>query len=182
MAIRKSKRLVVDASIARAAGGTGATHPTSKHCRDFLKSILDICHHIVVTPAIKSEWGRHRSRFSHTWLQSMVARKKVFHLNDSSNNELRSKILNSTDTKTTKIILKDLPLIEAAMMTDNIVVSLDENVRKHFNQLAKTARELKNTVWVNPDKIEDGSIPWLENGAKAENKRLLGFVNKNKLQ
>ncbi len=42
--VKDSKRLVIDASIARSAGGNEATIPCSKHCRDFLKSVLEICH------------------------------------------------------------------------------------------------------------------------------------------
>jgi hypothetical protein len=37
MADKVSKRLVIDASVARAAGGEDATYPISVYCRDFLK-------------------------------------------------------------------------------------------------------------------------------------------------
>ncbi len=57
---RRSKRLVVDASVAGAAGA--AEHALSKTSRDFLQEVLTICHQIVMTPRILAEWKRHRSK------------------------------------------------------------------------------------------------------------------------
>ena len=50
MADKVSKRLVIDASVARAAGGEDATYPISVSCRDFLKAVLDLSHRVVMTP------------------------------------------------------------------------------------------------------------------------------------
>lgn len=44
MASRSSKRLVIDASVARASGGDDAIFPASKHCRDVLLATLCVCH------------------------------------------------------------------------------------------------------------------------------------------
>ena len=67
--------LVIDASIARAAGRTD--HPISKACRDFLEDVLKICHHVVLTKETSEEWKRHQSKFTLLWRSSMFARKKV---------------------------------------------------------------------------------------------------------
>src|SRR3954452_5022187 len=72
----RSRRLVIDASIARAAGDS-STHPTSRNCRDFLLIVLEICHRAVMTAPILEEWNRHQSRFASTWRKSMMARKKL---------------------------------------------------------------------------------------------------------
>ena len=56
MARRTSRRLVIDASVVHAAGPEGATFPTSKNCRDFLKAVLTICHNVVMTPEIGKEF------------------------------------------------------------------------------------------------------------------------------
>ncbi len=63
-------------------------------------------------------------------------------------------------------MLKDLRLIEAAIATDKIVISLDDNTaRKFFIRAASQVNELKNIVWV-PDKIaQEKLIEWLKNGA-----------------
>jgi len=70
-----SRRIVVDASVARSAGET--SHPDSVLCREFLLAILKICHRVVLTPEIEREWRRHASRFSLRWLASMRSRRKV---------------------------------------------------------------------------------------------------------
>ncbi len=61
MAKIRSRLLVVDASIASAAGDV-STHPTSRRCRDFLLAIREICHQIVMTAPIQQEWDKHQSR------------------------------------------------------------------------------------------------------------------------
>ncbi|MGA9382780.1 MAG: hypothetical protein WBV73_28800 [Phormidium sp.] len=67
-----SKLLVIDASVARAAGGESAKSPTSKYCRDFLLAVLDISHRVVMTPDIRKEWDKHQSSFARTWLRTIV--------------------------------------------------------------------------------------------------------------
>ena len=62
MADKVSKRLVIDASVARAAGGEDATFPISVYCRDFLQAVLDISHRVVMTPDIRDEWNKHQSK------------------------------------------------------------------------------------------------------------------------
>jgi len=67
-------------------------------------------------------------------------------------------------------------LIEAAIATDRIVISLDDNTaRRFFGRVAVQVDELKEIVWVNPAKIEEEKpIEWLEKGAEAQSDRLLG--------
>lgn len=72
-------------------------------------------------------------------------------------------------------MLKDFHLVEAALATDQTVTSLDDIVRNLFASTSRTAGELRSIVWVNPDKTQEQAIAWLENGAKPEKKRILGF-------
>src|SRR5215471_15279536 len=90
--VERSKRLVIDASVARAAGGEDADSPTAKYCRDFLKAVLSICHHVVMTPEISEEWKQHQSRFTSQWRVSMEARKKVERIESALNRRFREKI------------------------------------------------------------------------------------------
>jgi hypothetical protein len=41
--MKASRRLVIDASVAHAAGDSKATVPIAKNCRDFLEAVLSIC-------------------------------------------------------------------------------------------------------------------------------------------
>ena len=169
-----SKRLVIDASIARAAGRTD--HPISKACRAFLDSVLRICHHAVVTRPISEEWNEHQSRFTLSWRSSMYARKKVARPEVAPNDILRARIQNSGITeKECAKALKDAHLIEAALETDLTVVSLDEEARAVFRKAAPRVRALKSVLWVNPTKDEEHTLEWLEGGAEDEEVRQLGF-------
>ncbi len=75
---------------------------------------------------------------------------------------------------------KDYHLLEAALATDQNVISLDEIVRALFDTAAVSVVALKNIVWVNPDKATEEPIAWLEKNAKPERKRMLGFRAKRR--
>jgi len=171
---KTSAALVIDATIARAAGET--EHPVSSACRRFLQEVLKICHRVVMTPEISAEWKKHRSRFAYGWLASMWARKKVVRLDAVEDAGLRLTIhsLELTDS-VREAILKDIHLVEAAFATDHAVASLDETARRHFRQITEHAESLKSLVWVNPTKDNEHASDWLRQGAKAEEERQLGF-------
>jgi predicted nucleic acid-binding protein len=169
-----SKRLVIDASIARAAGRTD--HPISKACRIFLEGVLNICHHVVLTEEIREEWSRHQSNFTLVWRSSMVARKKVAWHKIAQNDVFRTEIQNlDFSEKECAAVLKDAHLVEAALKTDLTVVSLDETARGLLRKAAQNVKPLKQVLWVNPTKDEEHTMEWLEGGAKGEEARQLGF-------
>ena len=72
----RSRVLVIDASIAKAAGEI-SMHPTSRNCREFLQAVLKLCHRMAMTEAIQAEWNKHQTRFARGWRTSMVARRKL---------------------------------------------------------------------------------------------------------
>jgi len=84
MGKKQSREIVVDTDIIRSAGGTEASNPTSKDCRDFLSAILNICHCVVITDHGLAEWRAHRSRYSHRWLTEMYGRRKVKRLDNDT--------------------------------------------------------------------------------------------------
>lgn len=176
MAEKDSKRLVIDASIARSAGGEDATYSISIYCRDFLETVLDICHRVVMTPDIRDEWNKHQSKSARIWLRRMVAKKKLYPCEIVVDDGLWSQVEAVTENdKDRGAMIKDIRLIEAALATDKIVISLDETVRQLFKKASDRVDELKEIVWVNPAKAEEQAIFWLENGAAPENERKLGF-------
>ena len=176
MPAKVSRRLVIDASVARASGGEEATYPTSKHCRDLLQAVLTICHHVVLTPDITQEWNTHQSRFARLWRVSMVARKKIYHADIAIDQELHRKIQSSTvSARAQEAMRKDLLLITAALHTDKMVVSLDDTARAYFAAASKAVGEIRNIVWVNPGITDEAALKWLQNGAKPEKALRLGF-------
>lgn len=176
MPARTSRYLVVNASVAQASGGEDAVLPRSKYCRDFLMAVRTICHCIVMTSEISREWKEHQSNFARQWRVSMEARKKVCRVDVASYDELYGKIeYVASNEKDRDAMLKDFPLIEAALSTDRTVISLDEKARRLFSGAAQNVSELKSVVWVNPEKAEEQPIRWLKDGAKSEKSRQLGF-------
>jgi hypothetical protein len=171
----KSKRLVIDASVARSAGGKDAIYPTSVHCRDFLQAVLDICHKVVMTREMKAEWDKHQSKFARTWMRQMVARKKFEYLSDiPSQKALWEKIQKvlENDPATDRELWdkieaahKDFLLLEAALASDKIIISLDDRVKKHFHRAAIQVGELRAIAWINPTQSPQNVRIWLTEGA-----------------
>src|SRR5215208_5859634 len=171
---KNSRRLVIDASVARSSGDEQATYPTSKRCRDFLLAILEISHQAVMTTEIQNEWNKHQSGFARRWRVSMVARRKLCIVDAPSNRDLRARIRRAAvKDMDGDAMLKDTHLIEAAIATDRIVISLDETVRVLFLEITDKVKELRIIVWANPDKTVENCISWLRDGAKAERNRKL---------
>ena len=172
---KNSKRLVIDADVAQGAGGKNATHPRSKHCRDFLNTVLSLRHRVVMTEKISNEWKGHQSRFARRWRVSMDARKKVDRIDSLEDNTLRDKIVTTTsDADEIAVMQKDFHLLEAALVTDQTIISLDQTVRELFAQASKRVGEIRHLIWVNLDQTEKAdSIAWLQNGAPPEEHRRL---------
>jgi hypothetical protein len=72
---------------------------------------------------------------------------------------------------------KDIHLIEAALAGDRIVISLDDEARKHFARASSVVSMMRDVVWRNPATEVDLEV-WLENGAEAEASTKLGFTPK----
>jgi hypothetical protein len=174
MAKKRSRSLIIDASVAHAAGPEDAIHPTAKHCRDFLLAVSDICHRMTVTAAIDEEWNNHQSGFARRWRRSMFAKKKIDQIEVDANEALRQQLEEvATTDKQAVAMLKDVHLIEAARAAELRVVALDEVVRKLFRDAAPSVALLRAICWVNPDKAEETPLEWLLAGAPAESFRRL---------
>jgi hypothetical protein len=172
----RSQVLVIDASVARAAGDV-SQHPTSRYCREFLQAVLQLCHRMAFTGPIQEEWNRHQSRFARQWRTSMMARKKIDPVVVPSGFLLEKRIKRSVrDSTVVAIIEKDLRLIEAAIVTDKRVISLDEQVRRHLQAHRSELPEVCSVCWVNPNNLDEEVLAWLEHGAPIERSRMLGYT------
>lgn len=107
----------------------------------------------------------------------MVARKKEIQLDSQHNETLRKKIKNAAASeKGCAAMLKDVHLLEAALATDSVVVSLDDVVKNLFSASCQSVGEIKSIVWVNPDEGNGKTQAWLEKGAKPDKNLRLGFI------
>lgn len=176
MRARGSKRLIVNASVARAAGGEGATAGVSINCTEFLETFRnESSHHIVMTPELSEEWNEHQSRFAATWLKSMIARKRFVYIIPPQNRTLSDKIeRTAVRERDIEVLRKDFHLLQAALVTDQTIILLDETIRGLFKRAAQQVGNIRNIIWVNPDRTaEERPIPWLRNGAPPEPHRQL---------
>jgi hypothetical protein len=173
---KKSKRIVVDASVARASGGANTLGTGSKNCRDVLDMILKVCHQLVMTPAIREEWNKHQSSFATGWRRNMVSKRKMIFIELEEDAELREKIVATVSENERKIVLKDCILLEASLASDRIVISLDKRVHKKFTAACADVEEIRDIAWLHPDEAE--ILTWLQDGAeiKPEN-QLRNFVS-----
>jgi hypothetical protein len=170
----KSSRLVIDTSIARSAGTSEDV--TSQQCRQFMESVRDKQHQIVVNTVIYAEWKRHQSKFSADWLKKMFSSRQVVKVANAEDKELRTKIAQSAlSEKQREAVLKDTFLLEAALLADKIVASRDETVRNLFIELTTNIGMIRMIVWVNPTIASEGCIDWLKDGCKADKVRQLGY-------
>jgi len=144
-----SKRLVIDACVARSAGETD--HPISAACRGYLLDILEICHRIVMTPEIRAEWQKHQSRFSQRWLTQMIAKKKFVPMQVNLEVDLWEQAELIESEKDRSAILKDLHLLEAAIATDKIIISTDDRFYELVDQYLQ-ADKIKELIRKNPCK------------------------------
>lgn len=177
MPAKKAWRLVVDASVASAAGGKAATATAPTRCRDFLLKLQRETECSIVMPEqLKDEWERHRSLLARTWLTAMTSRKRVIFGDVPPSTKMRREIVRAAATKKTEAdaLQKDFHLVEAAIAYDKTVVSLDEEVRRLFKAAARSVVAIKKVVWVNPAEPAEKSIEWLRDGARAETFRMLG--------
>ena len=160
MVIKKGWRIVIDASVARAAGETIV--PVSRHCRLCLERVRQNGHFIVMTEPLYKEWRKHQSRFAKAWFTSMTARKKVIRLNDEYLPELHLAIATAdVSEKDRAAMLKDIHLLEAAVASNHNVLSLDKVVHRLFAQLCVHCGVIKQIIWLNPDEQFEQVIQWL---------------------
>lgn len=178
MAKVSSRLLVVDASLAQAAGDASA-HPTSKHCRDFLLAVERICHKAIFTPSIRKEWDAHASSFSRKWRVRMNGRKKIAVEEASAMPALINTIdAHDCSAKQRASMTKDVHLIEASFAHAAPIVSLDDNARILFARLVGALPHLAKIEWVNPANPEEAGIAWLEAGAPSTTSRTLQCINR----
>ena len=107
----------------------------------------------------------------------MFARKKIDRVEVDADETLRKQLEKAAASEKQKeAMLKDAHLIEAARVADLRVVALDDVVRGHFREVARSVPRLRDVCWVNPDKQDEEPLEWLRAGAPADPFRRLGHI------
>ena len=128
-----------------------------------------------MTPELSEEWNKHQSNFSARWLKSIIARKRFIYVNPPQNSTLSDKIeMTASRERDIEALQKDFHLLQAALATDQTVISLDQTIRGLFKRASQQVGEIRDIIWVNPDRTaEEQPIAWLQNGAPPEAHRQL---------
>ncbi|MBE3143699.1 MAG: hypothetical protein IMZ61_07235 [Planctomycetes bacterium] len=156
MSPANSRNLVVDASVMCASGRTA--HPVSKASREALEAILQICHHAVMTADIRREWEGRKSLFSEIWRAAMESKGKIHDLNGVDAAELSAAMMaSSMDPSEFKLVEKDAHIINAALSSDKILVTLDDRLKRTMEKYGSLASIAARIKWVNPV-VEGSSI------------------------
>lgn len=163
---------MIDADVARASGGSTATHPAATATRDFLQAVLTICHKVVMTTAIQEEWNEHQSGFARKWRRSMINKRKLVAINPDQREDIRLGIEEEGIAENKKqAMIKDCHLIEAALATNLSIISLDDTARNLFAVTTNSIADLRVVLWVNPVHDHGKVIEWLKDGAPCEGRR-----------
>ncbi|NQS98033.1 MAG: hypothetical protein HQ591_06235 [candidate division Zixibacteria bacterium] len=175
----EKRRIVVDADVLMMASDMSPAI-NCVNCVRFLRKILDICHMIVAGGKISQEYLDHNTVYSRIWLSDMASQEKVKNYAFSTSLENMSNEIKSLDIFSPEEIPnieKDLHLIQAALSTDGIVVSVDGKARRKFAIVSRSeftlAAEIGDIVWINPTNEGENLMQWLESGAPKDNARML---------
>jgi hypothetical protein len=167
------KILIIDASVALAAGSVEPAKPSSRATRIFLFAVLEMGHFAGMTEELSIEWGDHAARFARSWRRQMLGRKRIKALGSVGHPPLRRRISRTATTKAAiEALDKDYHLVHGALASDRIVASLDETARALFHDAKVAVRELHTLFWVNPD-LESDLPEWLSQDAPNEASRRL---------
>jgi hypothetical protein len=131
-------------------------------------------HRLVMTREIGAEWDKHSHQFARRWRRSMNAKRRVDRPEVDHDAAFCLKIERASQTEKALVAMeKDLRLIEAARITDNRVISLDDTARMFFSAVSSRVGELGDILWVNPVNEDETPIQWLMDGAPTEERRQL---------
>lgn len=167
-----SKLIVIDACVA--ASASSKETPVSTVCKGLLEEFLKTKNKLVFNKQLKEEWKNHPSIISLKILSSLRSRGRIIEIQDQDGiQQIRDKIIRIRDTQRIEAILKDLHLIEAALFTDKIIISLDKKARNNFVSILNEVNEISDINWLNPVIEPEGILSWLVNGAIYEDKRAL---------
>lgn len=166
---------MVDASLAKSAGSAKAPKPLPRQCRAVLNVMDSAGHRVVFSSEGLAEWKKHEQTFARGWRTRMVASGRAEFIQDVRDDVFRDSLSAAAPSAPARRAMdKDAHLIEAACVTDRIVISLDEIVRGFFRQVCPQVADLREILWGNPAIEGEQVVAWLKRGARTEKKRKLG--------
>lgn len=163
---------VVDASVAQACGQSN--RPPSPHCAAVLDAIQRSAMAVLLSRERKQEWGRHRSRYFARWWKEMTSKKRVRRVELAFIDALVSDLHDAAPSdRHRRAVTKDAHLVGLGIEHAGRVLSLDDEARGLFADLAVPLPPLGKVHWANPARGDEGLVAWLERDAPEEPARQL---------
>jgi hypothetical protein len=120
---RKAVHVVVDASVARAAGESDRGR--SKACREVLDQISANAVRSVFCKALMIEWRKHSGNYATKWLKTMVSRKNFVIVSGTEHTEIAGRLQDCQFSESNlRAAKKDFHLIDSAMSTGRLLCLL----------------------------------------------------------
>lgn len=168
----RARQLIVDADIMRSASGN--ENDLAIRCRDVLDAIQRAGHEVIRTPAIEEEWDKHASGFALRWIVEMQSRRRLLDVDEAATGLAGALAGLGGPAAEQKIMLKDCHLLEAALASEQRIISKDEAAYFHFYHASGIISQLRTIMWASPMREADVCADWLAAGAKPETKRKIG--------
>ena len=169
-----SRKIVVDASVARSSGEWNSLRHTATACRDALLAIRKCRLMAVMSPMLEREWDKHQSKFASGWRVQMTAKRLIWRVPDGTHRKVAKALAQSDLTHSQKkAALKDFHLVSAALTAEQTILSNDDEARNIFAAAAAEIAQFQKLIWVNPSNAHENCTQWLAEGAKPEQQRYL---------
>ena len=168
----RTRQFIVDADIMRAVSQNGKELATQ--CLDVLDTILQAGHEVIRTPAIEAEWDKHASDYALRWIVRMQSRRRLIDTASIATGLAGALANLPVPAAEQKIMLKDCHLLEAALASDQRIISKDEAAYYHFYHASVTISQLRTIMWASPVREADACAEWLAAGAKPQTRRKIG--------
>lgn len=173
---------MIDTSVARAA--SLSQKQIAVQCWETLETFKSYDYCLAMSGPLQNEWLKREpdrpadswayyvSRYALTWLTAMEAGARIAWVDLPVESTLRDTIMATayqiypSESHAPEAIVKDILLVETALLADHRVISLNDRERRRFQHLASHIADLRSVFWTDPQR-ED--VPaWLRAGAPEE--------------
>ena len=167
------KKLVIDACVAGSASlGDSAQAVKSV---GVLMAIKASSHEAVFSQYLSVEWDTHESAFSKRWRKEMISKKRAHFETVACSTKLRNRITKLASADSRLAILKDMHLIEAALIADKTILSWDLKMLRPLAVVSHEVEALHGVMWCHLGDDFD-AVQWLIKGAKQKKPLLLASI------
>lgn len=159
--MRKITKIVVDADVARCAGGSEA--PTSSNARKLLLAMEQYNVKLVNNEQLRSEWRVHASKFSTRWLATMTSKRLVERLPENGDFEDYSGLLEAVQLTEGEMRagLKDCHLLSAAHAVQALIASNDRAAFAVFHKASQSDGRFGTHYWASPTLKAEEILPYM---------------------